>query len=195
MAADQKINCIIVDDNAFIREVLSDLLQEHHPDVEIMATAGNGSEAIHHLERLQPDLVFLDVEMPDMTGFDVLARIDAPRFQTIFVTSHSHYAIQAIRFNALDYLVKPVEPKELATALRRFRSKAHADFQQGQVELALDNLEKDNEQDKVLYLPTQEGGLRMVLREIVQIESDRNYSTIHLCSGQSKLSAKTLGHF
>jgi len=195
MGTPPNIQCLIVDDNAFIREVLKDLLEEAHPEVVIIGTAANGSEAVHYIETLQPQLVFLDVEMPDMSGFEVLARCTDRPFQTIFVTSHSHYAIQAIRFNALDYLVKPVKPKELAQALRRFRSQRHTAFQQSQVDTALQNLEKESTQEQILFLPTQDGGLKMALKEIIVIEGDRNYSSIRLTRGRTRLSAKTLGYF
>ena len=190
-----KIPSIIVDDDPMNIAVLSDLLKESYPEIDVIGTARNGSEALESIKTLQPALVFLDVEMPDMNGFEVLQRLDKINFQTIFVTAHSQYAIQAIRFNALDYLLKPIDQQELSAAIKRFQSEGHAHINQSQVQVALDNLKKENPLDKVLYLPTQEGGIKMTLREIVRIEGERNYSTIHLSSGKSKLTSKTLGHF
>ena len=190
-----KIKSLIIDDNPFITDLLSDMLQQDHPVVEVMGIARNGTEAIEKINTLRPELIFLDVEMPDMTGFEVLANLGAINFQTIFITSFSHYAVRAIRFNALDYLIKPIDPKELANALKRFQTNRHTGLNQSQVQTAIDNLEKENAQERVLYLPTQEGGFKMVLRDIVYIEGDRNYSTIHLTNGKTKLSSKTLGYF
>lgn len=190
-----KIKSLIIDDNAFIIDLLSDLLEQDHPLVEVLDTAKSGEEALEKIGRHQPDLVFLDVELPDMSGFDVLAHLEDIAFQTIFITSFSHYAIMAIRFNALDYLVKPIEPKELAHALRRYRHNGHSNLNQQQVHLALNNLRQKNAQDQILYLPTQEGGIKMELKEIVKIEGDRNYSTIYLSNRKTKISAKTLGYF
>jgi two-component system LytT family response regulator len=190
-----QIQSILVDDTTFHLEVLSDLLHENHPEIVVTGKAKNGTEALEKIQSLQPALVFLDVEMPDMTGFEVLASLDRIDFQTIFVTAHSQYAIQAIRFSALDYLMKPIDHKELAQAIKRFRSKGYVPHNQVQVQLALENLKKDNVQEQVLFLPTQEGGIKMMLQDIFKIEGDRNYSTFYLTDGKTKISSKTLGHF
>lgn len=195
MKTQKNTTCLIVDDNAFNRQVLADLLSENHPSCKLLGTAENGTEAIHLIEKLKPELVFLDVEMPDMNGFEVLVHTKALDFQTIFTTAHSQYAIQAIRFNALDYLMKPIKPKELATALKRYQSNAWAIFNKDRIRQALQNMEAETAQDMVLYLPTQEGGLKMVLADILMIEGERNYSTIHLEGGKTRLSSKTLGYF
>jgi two-component system LytT family response regulator len=190
-----KIRSIIVDDNPLNIAMLADLLQEGYSKViSLVGTAKNGKEALDLIQSEQPELVFLDVEMPDMNGFEVLASLQEINFQTIFVTAFSQYAIQAIRFNALDYLVKPIDPKELNLAIRRYRSNDKID-QQHQIQNALDNRNKKNALDQTLYLPTQEGGIKMALREIVRIEGDRNYSTFHLSTNKTKMSSKTLGHF
>lgn len=188
------IRSIIVDDNPFNIEVLSDLLLEDASKVKLVGTAKNGKEALDLIESEQPELVFLDVEMPDMNGFEVLAALKEINFQTIFVTAHSHYAIQAIRFNALDYLVKPINPNELQQAIRRYRSNGKTDYQ-NQIKNALQNMDKKNTLDQVLFLPTQEGGIKMALRDIIKIEGDRNYSTFYLSTNKTKISSKTLGHF
>ena len=189
-----KIRSIIVDDHPLNIEVLSDLLREESQDISLVGTAGNGEDALALIRSAEPDLVFLDVEMPDMNGFEVLASLPAINFQTIFVTAFSRYAIQAIRFNALDYLVKPIDPAELKLALRRYRSNGPI-LQQEQIRNALNNLNKRGTLDQVLFLPTQEGGIKMILRDITRIAGDRNYSTFYLVNDKTKISSKTLGHF
>lgn len=188
------IRSIIVDDQALNIEVLSDLLKEENGSVSLVGTASNGAEALELIHATDPDLVFLDVEMPDMNGFELLASLKEINFQTIFVTAFSKYAVQAIRFNALDYLVKPIVPEELNLAIRRFRSN-RKEHHQHQIQNALQNMNAKNALDQVLFLPTQEGGIKMALRDIVKIEGDRNYSTFSLSSDKTKMSSKTLGHF
>lgn len=190
-----EIRSLIVDDSPLIATILCDMLAEDHPKVRVVGVASSGAEALQLIRELQPELVFLDVEMPDLSGFEVLAQLGEIDFQTIFITAHSHYAIKAIRFNALDYLVKPIDPIELTQALRRFRRRADDHQQQEQIQQALQNLKKEDVQDQVLFLPTQEGGIKLVLRDIIKIEGDRNYSTIHLTKGRKKVSSKTLGYF
>lgn len=189
------IKSLIIDDNPLNIAILADLLQEKHPEVELLGTAHNGETAIEKIQSLQPELIFLDVEMPDMNGFEVLASLKSINFQIIFVTAHSQYAIQAIRFNALDYLMKPINPVELNESLVRYRSKGHKQVQKQKIALTLSNLKQENVLDQVLFLPTQEGGIKMILRDIIKIEGDRNYSTFYLVKGRTKISSKTLGHF
>ncbi len=189
-----KIKSLIIDDNPFIIDLLTEQLRQKHPTVEVLATALSGKEGLGKIRDLQPDLIFLDVELPDMTGFEMLAQLQDITFQTIFITSFSHYAIKAIRFNALDYLVKPIDQKELTQALKRFQS-SHSSFNPQQVRVALQNLKTEKPADQTLYLPTQDGGLNLVLKNIVRIEGERNYSYIFLKNNSRKLSSKTLGYF
>ncbi|MCB0681459.1 MAG: response regulator, partial [Saprospiraceae bacterium] len=104
----EKIRSLIIDDDQFILDLLRDKLNQCLPEVEVLATAGSGQEGLEQILEYRPDLIFLDVEMADMTGFEMLTRVEHISFQVIFITSYNHYAIKAIRFNALDYLVKPI---------------------------------------------------------------------------------------
>ncbi len=189
-----KIRSIIIDDNKFIRSLLFDLLQEHHSEIEMVAMAGSGEEGIEMILQWKPELVFLDIEMPDMTGFEMLGRLESISFRTIFTTSYSQYAIKAFRFNALDYLLKPVKAEELAQAIKRF--KVHPKQEdQAHITYALQNFKTENNEDQKLILYTQKGRLRLALKQIVKIEGDRNYSYIHLSDSTKELSSKTLGYF
>ena len=187
-----KIKCLIIDDDPFIRELLQDKLDEHFPEIKVLATSDSGFQGIEKIKIFQPDLVFLDVEMTDMTGFEMLAQISDVKFQTIFITSYSHYAIKAIRFNALDYLLKPIDLGELKKAIRRYKTHLTNSHQQENLHLALQNLSSNNVADHMLILKTQDGSLKLVLKDIVHIDGDRNYSYIHLKNGTKKLITKTL---
>lgn len=189
------IKSILVEDNTFMATVLSDLLQENHPEIEIIGIAINGKEGLEKIKQLQPDLVFLDIEMPDMTGFEMLNRIETINFQTIFITAHSHYAIKAFRFNALDYLLKPIDKKELAQAIKRHTTNSTLTANKNQVHQALINQKIKKVEDQFILLQTQQGTLQLALKNIIKIESERNYSYIHLSDNTKVLSAKTLGYF
>ena len=99
------IKALIVEDNAFMATVLNDLLTQHATDIAVLNIANTGKKALQLIASEKPDVVFLDIELPDMTGFELLQQLGDINFQTIFTTSHSHYAIKAFRFNALDYLI------------------------------------------------------------------------------------------
>jgi two-component system LytT family response regulator len=190
-----KVRSILIDDNAFIANVLLDQLQENHPEIEVMAIAKNGKEGLDKIKLLKPDLIFLDIEMPDMTGFEMLNQLDAINFQTIFITSHSHYAIKAFRFNALDYLVKPIDERELASAIRKLSNHINKSGNHHKIQKALENLKAESVSDQTLFLQTQKGTLRLHLKRIVKIEGNRNYSYLHLSDNTKLLSSKTLGFF
>jgi len=170
---------------------LSDLLQEEASHVSVSGIARTGKEALLLIASIKPDVVFLDIELPDMTGFELLKQLNTISFQTIFTTSHSHYAIKAFRFNALDYLVKPVEATELKEAIHRI-GKTKSDYD---VSLALQNLETKTVDEQKLVLPTQKGTLRFALKQITHIEGERNYSYIYLSNGSRELSSKNLAYF
>lgn len=110
---------MIIDDDPFVRDLMKDKLS-CFDDIEVLGIANNGKEGIEKIMNLKPALIFLDVEMTDMTGFEMLAQVTSTDFQTIFVTSYGHYAIKAIRANVLDYLLKPIDVQELKNALSRF---------------------------------------------------------------------------
>lgn len=192
MASKQALKALIVEDNVFMATVLHDSLQQHASAIAVVAIANTGVEALQLIASQKPNVVFLDIELPDMTGFEMLQQIDDIHFQTIFTTSHSHYAIKAFRFNALDYLIKPIKESELDEAVRRLLKSAGNSME---VRNALSNLESQSVENQKLVLPTQNGTLRLPLKQITHIEGERNYSTIHLSNGSRELSSKNLAYF
>ena len=175
-----RIKSLIIDDDPFIINLLRDKLNHHFPEVEILSTANCGTEGFQKISTYQPDLIFLDVEMADMTGFEMLSKMEEITFQTIFITSYSHYAIKAIRFNALDYLVKPIDLGELKIAIKRYWGNRKGIRQHENLKLALHNIRTKNVADHKLILQTQEGELRLIVNDIIRIEGDGNYSYIFL---------------
>ncbi|MBK9485663.1 MAG: response regulator transcription factor [Chitinophagaceae bacterium] len=186
------IKALIVEDNAFMATVLNDLLTQHATDIAVLNIANTGKKALQLIASEKPDVVFLDIELPDMTGFELLQQLGDINFQTIFTTSHSHYAIKAFRFNALDYLIKPIQETELDEAVKRLLKSAGNTIE---VKHALSNLQSQSVEDQKLVLPTQNGTLRLPLKQITHIEGERNYSYIYLSNGSRELSSKNLAYF
>ena len=185
------IKALIVEDNVFMSTVLSDLLRQATESISIIGIAHTGKQALQLIADTKPNVVFLDIELPDMTGFELLQQLDKINFQTIFTTSHSHYAIKAFRFNALDYLVKPIQENELKEAIHKIGNiKLRSD-----ISFALKNIETKSIEEQQLVLATQTGTLRFSLRQITHIEGERNYSYIHLSNGTKELSSKNLAYF
>jgi len=192
MASKQLLKALIVEDNAFMATVLHDLLQQHASAIAVVAIANTGEEALQFIASQKPNVVFLDIELPDMTGFEVLQQLDDINFQIIFTTSHSHYAIKAFRFNALDYLVKPVKEGELDEAIKRLLKSVSNSLE---IKHALSNLEAQPVENQKLVLSTQNGVFRFPLKQITHIEGERNYSYIYLSNGSRELSSKNLAYF
>jgi two-component system LytT family response regulator len=188
----EKIKCLIIDDDPFIVELLQDKLDQHFPEVALLSTASSGREGLKKIASYSPELIFLDVEMSDMTGFEMLAQLSDIKFQIIFITSYSHYAIKAIRFNTLDYLLKPLDLGELKKAFKRYKTHSRTIPQRENIALAVQNSSTKYVANHMLILKTQDGALKLILRDIVHIEGDRNYSYIHLKNGTKKLVTKTL---
>ena len=115
----ETIKALIVEDNVFMATLLNDMLQQYTQTVTVMGIANSGTEALQLIANTNPGVVFLDVELPDMTSFELLSKLPEINFKTIFTTAHSHYAIKAFRINALDYLVKPIKEEELKEAIHR----------------------------------------------------------------------------
>jgi two-component system, LytTR family, response regulator len=192
MMSKRLLKALIVEDNAFMATVLNDLLMQHATDISVLDTASTGEAAIRLIAARKPDVVFLDIELPDMTGFELLQQVEIINFQTIFTTSHSHYAIKAFRFNALDYLIKPINESELDEAIKRLLKSSGNSME---IKNALSNLESQSVENQKLVLSTQNGYLRLPLKQITHIEGERNYSYIHLSNGSRELSSKNLAYF
>lgn len=189
----ERIKAIVVEDNNLMAELLCDLLEVNHPQITLLGRASTGSDAIKLIADQNPELVFLDVELPDCTAFELLDQLPAIAFKTIFITAHSDYAIKAFRFNALDYLVKPIKEEELQDAIQRYITIKNG----SNLNLlsALDNLKAAKPEDQKLVLNTQDGFSQIPLGKITEIESDRNYSYIYLIDSTRKLSSKNLAYF
>lgn len=180
---------MIIDDDPFILDLLKDKLEQYFPEVGVLGVAHSGEEGMQLINQTGPNLVFLDVEMTDMTGFEMLSKLNEITFKTIFITSYKHYAIKAIRFNALDYLIKPFDLDELGNAIKRYKKN-----QDDNIAVALTNQNTQNVFDQILTLNTQEGKLEIPLSEIIYLKGDRNYSFIYLKNKKKKLVSKTLSH-
>lgn len=190
-----KKRCVIIDDDAFAINQLRDALELANAPIQVVGVAYNGREGFDIINREQPDLVFLDAEMPDMSGFEMLSKIPDIQFKTIFTTSFTHYAIRAIRFNALDYLVKPIDIDELRGALRRFNQSS---FQKQNIEKtigAINNHAEKNIENQRIILHQHDGIVQTTVKDILFVEAQSNYSRLRLMKNKNILVSKNLGYF
>jgi two-component system LytT family response regulator len=184
------MNAIIIDDEKHCITTLVWTLKEYCPEVVICGTAQNGEEGLELIKKLKPELVFLDVEMPMLNGLDMLQRIDDFFFKVIFTTAYDKYAIKAIKLNALDYLLKPIDKDELIIAIQKVKDEATA-ISPGQLE-NLQSISKTKVVDKIaLSLST---GLQFInLKDLIRVEGDGNYCNFILFDNRKILLSKKLG--
>jgi len=188
-----RIKCLLVDDERNSREVLKKLLAEYTNTIDIIGEAADAETAYNLINDLKPELVFLDIQMPGGDGFSLLKRFTAINFEIIFVTSFNQYAINAIRFNALDYLLKPIETKELDNAIKRLIEKTrNTKREHKEIEVLLHNLKSTNKRITVHV------GDRVKLIEesdIIYIEADGRYSNIYTSDEQKYTTPRNIKDF
>ncbi|MBK9146272.1 MAG: response regulator transcription factor [Flavobacteriales bacterium] len=183
---------IISDDEKHSRETLRLELEHHCPEVSVLALCSSGPEAIAAVKEHAPDLIFLDVQMPRMDGFQVLEKLGDIAGQVIFVTAFDQYAIRAFRFSAVDYLLKPVQPEELKEAVGRAVSRLASAEGGRNMRVLMHNLGPEGVQHPRIALPTGDGVEFFGVDRIVRCEADSNYTHVHLQDKRRLLLSRTL---
>jgi two-component system LytT family response regulator len=187
----QKIKAIIVDDESYSCETLATLLERYCPEVEVIDICQSGELALASIERNPPDLLFLDIEMPHMNGFEMLKQLGRVNFQLIFTTSYDQYAIKAIRFSALDYLLKPIDREELQAAVQKVIHKLGQTLPQ-QLNILLQKLNDKQSANQKIALPAMEGLQMIHVDSIISCASDSNYTNILLKNNKKIIVSRTL---
>ncbi len=185
------MKALVIDDESKARHALMALAQNLFDDLEWAGEADGVESGLRMVRQTQPDLIFLDVQMQDGTGFDLLSRIDRAKQQVIFVSAYDHFALQALKFSAVDYLVKPVEKQELQRAVQKVREQKSLNEVRQKLDMLLQNRYR---LDKIA-LPSVNGIEFVRITDIVRCEADDNYTTFYLQNGEKILVSKTLKYF
>lgn len=190
------LKAILIDDEESNTSSLNEKLLAYCPDVQVIAFCQNAAEGIAAIDSLHPDLVFLDIEMPVMNGFNMLQQLEYKNFELIFTTAYDHYAIKAIRYSALDYLVKPIEIAELKDAVNRAAGKRNQALPNPQIELLVEQLAGRKNTLSRIAIPTAEGLQFLKVDDIIYLEANVNYTHIFTTGGRQKyVVSKTLKDF
>ncbi len=190
------IRALIVDDEKTARDALSAILAREHPNVFVAGEASGVEDAYEQIFALNPQLVFLDIMMPGGNGFDLLKKFDRINFKVIFVTAFDDYTLEAIRFSAFDYLLKPVNTRELRDALQRLGSNApESDEMSIKIRTFLNNYNDREKSKKKIVLKTTDSIHLTPIKNIIRCEADNNYSRIFLSDQPKILISKPLKHF
>lgn len=188
---------LIIDDEKRAVNILRILIEQHIPEIDRVETAIGSLAGIEKIRAHHPDLIFLDVEMPEMTGFELLEELEGKDLNVIFTTAYDHYAIRAIRFSAIDYLLKPIDIQDLKNAFRNFMEKKERSA--GDAGLLLknlaDNLRIAHTQKPRLAISAKGGAVFFDIDEIIRCEADNNYTIFYMQDGNRFISSKTLREY
>ncbi len=190
-------NAIIIDDESKARVLLRAMLERYAPELNIVADCNDLPSGVKAIKKFKPDLVFLDIEMPGHSGLELLDFFseNEMNFDVIFTTAYNEYALQAFRFSAIDYLLKPLQPQQLQDAVQRFVKKTERESSK-RLELLKSNLSADdNIGDRRIVVPIGQSLKFIRLRDIILIKGEGAYSEIFLKEGEKLLISKNLKHF
>lgn len=185
------IRAIIIDDMEAIRERNADLIRAHCPQVAILAEADSVKSGVEAIKKFLPDLVFLDIEMGDGTGFDLLRQFQPIPFKVIFVTSYQEFAITAFRFSAIDFLLKPVDPDDLVEAVKKAGESIGKDLLELKFQTLFSNMSQPQHPQKII-LRTADRVYPVTVPDIVYCEAEKNYTTFYMANGQKCMVSTTL---
>jgi two-component system LytT family response regulator len=181
---------LIIDDEKRTRDLIAKMIETFGFDLTVISEGETMDTAIQAIQNHQPDILFIDIQMPDGTGFDVLKQVEDISFEVIFITAHEEFAIQAIKFSALDYLLKPVDPLELKEAVEKAIKAVNIKKIDSQIDALQNNILPH--QKKRLVLKTHESVFIVELHDIIRCEADKNYTSFFINGGKKIIVSKTL---
>jgi two-component system LytT family response regulator len=191
------LKAFIIDDEFQSRNFLNNMLQQHFPEITLAGQASTVEEGLKGIELYDPNIVFLDIQMKGETGFDLLSRLPVINFALIFTTAFDQYAVKAFRFNAVDYLLKPILTEELIAAVNKVKQQTAAvqPVSKVQVEQLYQDIKNPHKIHDKIAIPTGEGFIIIPLNEIVYCRANSNYTEFYLTDKKCVLSSYTLKQY
>jgi two-component system, LytTR family, response regulator len=185
------IKAILIDDEKSSTVALKWLLETYCPDVNVVAVCDSGETGIAAIREHKPDVVFLDIEMPKMNGFEVLENLGDINFEVVFTTAYDQFAVKAFRYSALNYLLKPVDPDDLVTTIGKLKEKKSAPSKE-QMDLLFKSLLQREQPVERVALSTNDGLIFVQTKDITYCRAESNYTYVVMADGRNILVAKTL---
>lgn len=187
------IRTIIIDDEVKSRETIREMLRIYCPTVEVVAHAQDVKSGIQAIRKYNPDLILLDIRMPDGSGFDLLKQLPSVDFKIIFITAYEEYAIKAFKFSAIDYVLKPIDPDELKSAIETAHAAIEKDNISDRLITFFQHYDNDSSiQKKQIILRTMNSIYRIAIEDILYYESKKNYTIFHTISGEPIITSRTI---
>ncbi len=193
------ITAVLIDDDANLRSGMRTMLTRYAPDIQILGEAEDVESGIRVISEFKPQVVFLDIQLSDGTGFDILEQLaqkfGKSSFHIVFITAHEQYAIKAFRFSALDFLLKPVDPEELEKVIHKIRTVLEKNDSYAHIDLLLENIRKKVDNFKRIALSTSDGIHLFEISDIIRCESEDNYTKFFIKNHKPVLISKTLKEY
>lgn len=188
------LRTIIIDDETHMRQTLEKMVRQFCPNLKLVATADGVSSGVDAIRKYHPELVLLDIKMNDGTGFDLLKKLEPVDFKVIFITAYDQFALKAIKFSAIDYLLKPVDPDELSEAAKKAENIVQQDFNT-QLDTLEQNLQSGDHENKKIILKTSDNIHLIKVREINYCESEGSYTSVFLLNNKKIIVSNTLKEY
>lgn len=189
------VKTIIIEDEKKSREMLQKLIELHCKQLTVIGTAGSMKEGLELLKKQTPDLLFLDIELGDGTGFDLIEQTENKNFKVIFATAYDQYAIKAIKYSALDYLLKPYDVEELVNAVNKITDSISKISEIENIKFLLSSFKKQDEQQTKITLPTGNAYEIVNIKDIIRCEADGSYTKFFLTGNKTYLVTQSLKHY
>lgn len=189
------IKAVIIDDEPNNQELISNLLKHYATHVQVLSAADSVKTGYQVIRDHKPNLVFLDIQMQDGTGFDLLRLFDKPDFKVLFVTAHEEFAIEAFKYSAIDYLLKPLSPASLLAALKKAEESLTQEELSLKLKTLLDNMTEPAKQRRKIILKTLERIYSVDIQDIIRFESDGGYTKVYLADGSRIMVSRILKEF
>lgn len=193
------VTAVLIDDDANLRNGMKSLLARYAPEIKIIGEADSVLTGVETMKLLEPQVVFMDIQLGDGTGFDILEEIANQKGKSsshiVFITAHEQYAIKAFRFSALDFLLKPVDPEELEKVILKIKDTLSKKDNYAHIDLLLENIRKKVDNFKRIALSTSDGIHLFEISDIIRCESEDNYTKFHIKNNKPILISKTLKEY
>tara|TARA_B100000809_G_C15134702_1_gene530059 strand:- start:3510 stop:4259 length:750 start_codon:yes stop_codon:yes gene_type:complete len=191
----KQLRAVIVEDEEASRETLKNYINKYCSEVEVLEMADSVKSGLAAIKRINPDVVFLDIEMPYGNAFDLLDALDDIPFEIIFVTAYRDYAIKALNLSAAYYILKPIDIDELVFAVQKIAERKKAGDANFHTKILMENIKSNTIQNKKIVLPQMDGFEVVNINDILRAEANDNYTNFYLTNGKTFLVSKTLKHF
>lgn len=190
------MKALIIEDEQKSREMLSEILKKKYPQIAILGLAKNVTEAVELINKTKPNLLFLDISMPDGTGFDVLEKTQDKKYDIIFTTATDKHALKAIKYSACDYLLKPIDLDDLEAAIKRLEHKRSISMpSMDNLQFLIQNLKRSDDNYNKITLPTGNAFEVVYIKDIIRCEADGSYTNFFLVGGKKLMVSASLKHY